>query len=84
MNVSYDPASVPEGTDAGLSAPVSELADEQDLGSCALRACGFKSHPAHFQKPVFSAVDRNPRKYGFLYRELDKMFFLDRFFPDTV
>ncbi len=30
-----------------LLAPVSELADEQDLGSCVLLACGFKSHPAH-------------------------------------
>ena len=28
--------------------PVSKLADEQDLGSYALKACGFKSHPAQW------------------------------------
>ena len=31
---------------AGL-AQVLELADKQDLDSCALVACGFESHPGH-------------------------------------
>ena len=42
-----------------------ELADMQDLGSCAFKACGFDSHWAHHKK--YKYIDRINLSMYFLF-----------------